>query len=66
MSKGVFPDNVKVASISPADKQSNDKNKASNFRLVSVITFFSEIYESVIKTQLVSVSNKIFLPYIAA
>ena len=29
ISKGVFPDNVKIASVSPIDKQSNDKNVMS-------------------------------------
>ena len=60
VSKEVFPDNVNVASVSPADKQSNDKNKISNFRRVSV-----QIYESVIKNQFTLVLNNIFSPYIA-
>ena len=47
--KGVFPDNAKIASVSPIDKQSDDKNKVSNFRPVSVLNTFSKIYESVIK-----------------
>ena len=58
--KEVFLDNVNVASVSPADKQSNDKNKISNFRRVSV-----RIYESVIKNQFTLVLNNIFSPYIA-
>ena len=49
ISKGVFPDNAKIASVSPIDKQSDDKNKVSNFRPVSVLNTFSKIYESVIK-----------------
>ena len=38
--KGVFPENAKVTSVSHVDKQSNDKNKVSNFRLVGVINIF--------------------------
>ena len=45
ISKGVFPDNTKIASVSPIDKQSDDKNKVSNFTLVSVLNTFSKIYE---------------------
>ena len=49
ISKGVFLDNAKIASVSPNDKQSDDKNKLSNFRPVSVLNTFYEVYESVIK-----------------
>ena len=49
ISKGFFPDNAKIASVSPIDKQSSDKNKVSNFRTVSVLNTFSKIYESFIK-----------------
>ena len=65
ISKGVFPDNAKISSVSPIDKQSDDKNKVSNFRPVSVLNAFSKIYESVIKNQLISVLNNIFSPYLA-
>ena len=66
ISKGVFPDNAKIASVSPIDKQSDDKNKVSNFRPVSVLSTFSKIYEYVIKNQLISVLNNIFSPYLGA
>ena len=49
--KGVFPENAKVTSVSHVDKQSNDKNKVSNFRLVGV--FFSKINEFAIKISLI-------------
>ena len=66
ISKGVFPDNAKIASVSPIDKQSDDKNKVSNFRPVSVLNTFSKIYEFVIKNELISVLSNIFSPYFAA
>ena len=66
ISKGVFSDNAKIASVSHIDKQSNDKNKVSSFRPVSFLNTFSKIYESVIKIQLSSVLNNIFSPYLAA
>ena len=65
ISKGVFSDNAKIASIFRIDKQSYDKNKVSNFR-PSVLNTFSRIYESVIKYQLISVLNNVFSPYLAA
>ena len=49
----------------PLLTQSDDKNKVSNFRPVSVLTTFSKIYGSVIKNQLNSVLNNIFSPYLA-
>ena len=65
ISKGVFPGNAKIASVSPIDKQSDDKNK-SNFRPVRVLNTFSKIYESVIKNQLNLVLNNTFSPYLVA
>ena len=52
ISKGVFSDNEKIASVSPVDKQSDDKNEDSNFKPVSVLNTFSKIYESVKKISL--------------
>ena len=66
ISNGVFPDNAKIASVSPIDKHSDDKNQVSNFRPVSVLNTFSKIYEFVIKSQLNSVLNNIFSPYLVA
>ena len=66
ISKGVFPDNAKIASVSPIDKQSDEKNKVSNFRPVGVLNTFAKIYKFVIKNQPISVLNNIFPPYLAA
>ena len=66
ISKGVFPGNAKIVSVSPVDKQSDDKNKVWNTRPVSVLNAFSKIYEYFIKHQLKSVLNNIFSPYLAA
>ena len=60
ISKGVLPDYAKVASVSPMEKQSDDKNKVSNFIPVSVLNTFSRIYESVIKNQLNSILSNTF------
>ena len=66
ISNGFFPNNVKIASVSPIDKQSSDKNKVWNFRLVSVLNILSKTYESSVKNHLTSVLNNIFSPYLAA
>ena len=64
ISKRVFPDNTKIASVSPIDKQSDDKKKSQIFDQLAFS--FSKIYESVIKNQLISVLNNIFSSYLAA
>ena len=66
ISKGVFLDNAKIASVYPIGKQCDDKNKVSNFRPISILNTFSKIYESVIKNQLISVLNNFFSPYLVA
>ena len=63
ISKGVFPDNAKVASVSRDEKKLNDKNKVFGLKPISV---FSKIYESVKKNQLTSILNNLFLPYFAS
>ena len=45
---GVFPDNVKIASVIPLGKGKPNKNEISNFRPVSMLNTFSKIYEKVI------------------
>ena len=64
--KRAFPDAAKVASVFPVDKKTNDKNKISNFRPVSVLNTFSKVYEIIIKNHLVSIMNNHFSPYVAA
>ena len=63
ISKGVFPDNAKVASVSCDKKNLNDKNKVFGLKPISV---FSKIYESVKKNQLTSILNNLFSPYFAS
>ena len=44
--KGIFPDNIKIACVSPLDKHTDDKYSVTNSRPVSVLNTFSEIYEN--------------------
>ena len=54
MKNDFFPNAPKIASVSPVDKKTDDKNKISNYRPVSVLNTFSKIYETIIKNHLVS------------
>ena len=51
---GIFQDAAKVAMVSPIDKKTDNKNKISNYRPVSVLNIFSKVYEIVLKNKLVS------------
>ena len=62
---GIFPDAAKVAMVSPIDKKSDDKNKISNYRPVSVLSIFSKVYEIVLKNALVSVLSEYMSPFIS-
>ena len=63
---GIFPDAAKVAMVSPIDKKSDDKNKISNYRPVSVLNIFSKVYEILLKNALVSVLSEYMSPFISA
>ena len=64
--KGKFPDDAKVAGVSPLDKHTGNKYSASNFRPVGVLNIFSKIYEKVLKNMLVEKMNDHFSPFTAA
>ena len=64
--KGKFPDDAKVASISPLDKHTYNKYSWSKFRPVSVLNTFSKIYEKVLKNMLVEKMNDHYSPFVAA
>ena len=53
---GIFQDAAKVAMVSPIDKNTDNKNKISNYRPVSVLNIFSKVYEILLKIKLVSAS----------
>ena len=62
----MFPENAKVASVTPIDKKTDDKNFVLNFRPMSVLNCFSKVYENILKTQLVEKMNNLFSPFISA
>ena len=63
---GILPDAAKIAVVSPIEKKTDDKNKISNYRLVSVLNIFSKVYEIVLKTKLVSALSDYISPFISA
>ena len=62
----MFPDNTKIACVSPLDKHTDDKYSVTNFRPVSVLNTFSKISENVVKGFLISKMEHHFLPFISA
>ena len=47
LSKSIFPDDAKIAMVSPLDNGTSNKNDISNFRPARILTTFSKIYERV-------------------
>ena len=64
--KEMFPENANVASVTPIDKKTDDKNSVLNFRPISILNCFSKVYENILKTQLVEKMNTLFSPFISA
>ena len=62
----MFPENAKVASVTPIDKKTDDKNSVLNFRPISILNCFSKVYENILKTQLMEKMNNLFSPFISA
>ena len=64
--KGIFPDNAKIACVSPLDKHTDDKYSVTNFRPVSVLNTFSKNYEKIVKNFLISKMKQNFSPFLSA
>ena len=59
ISKGVFPNEAKIALVSPLDKKT-DKNSVLNYRPVSILPTFSKIFGKVIKNYLMKSMDNFF------
>ena len=64
--KGFFPENEKVASVTPIDKKTNDKSSVLKLCPISVFNCFSKVYENILKTKPVENMNNSFSPFISA
>ena len=59
---GIFPDELKIAKIVPIFK-SGDKTLVSNYRPISVLSFFSKIFETILYNHLIEFIEKHDLLY---
>ena len=59
---GIFPDELKIAKIVPIFK-SGDKTLVSNYRPISVLRFFSKIFETILNNHLIEFTEKHNLLY---
>ena len=66
LSKCIFPDDAKVAAVSPIDKKTENKQKISNYRPVSVLNTFSKLFETVFREKFNSAINHVLSPYLSA
>ena len=51
INQGIFPDELKIAKVLPIYK-SDDKHRIQNYRPISVLPFFSKIFEKIILNHL--------------
>ena len=65
ISKGVFPNEAKIALVSPLDRKTSDKNSILNDRPVSILPSFSKIFGKVIKNYLMKSMDYFFSPYLS-
>ena len=66
LSKGIFPDNAKIATVSPLDKGTSNKNDISYFWPVSTLTTLLKIYERVTKKLTDKAMDKYWSLFISA
>ena len=66
LSKGLFPDDAKIAMVLPLDKGTSNKNDISNFQPVCILTTLSKIYERVTKKVIDKAMDKYLSPFISA
>ena len=66
ISKGVFPNEAKIALVSPLDKKTPDKNSVLNYRPVSILPTFSKIFGKIIKNYLMESMDNFSSPYLSA
>jgi hypothetical protein len=65
IAEGVFPEEMKMAVVTPVFKKKDPLDKA-NYRPVSILSTTSKIFEGVIADQLNSYFESIFSPYLCA
>jgi len=59
---GIVRDELKVAKVIPVYK-AGAKNEFSNYRPISILPFFSKIFEKIVYTRLINYLNKLDIQY---
>ena len=62
ITSSTFPERTKVATVVPIDRKTGNKYTVSNFRPVSLLNYFSKIYENYIKNHIVNSMNNCISP----
>ena len=62
ISKGVYPDSLKIARVSPTFKK-GDKNEPSNYRPIGVLSLINNVFEKVLHSRLYKYLNKFNILY---
>ena len=66
ITSSTFPDRVKVATVVPINKKTDNKYTVSNFRPASLLNCFSKIYANYIKNHIVNSMSNYISPYVSA
>ena len=62
-SKAIFPEDARIAIVSPLDQGTSNKKYIWNFRQVSILTTFLKIYERVTKKLIDKAMDKYLSPF---
>ena len=62
-SKGIFPEDARIAIVLPLDQGTSNKKYIWNFRQVSILTTFLKIYERVTKKSIDKAMDKYLSPF---
>ena len=63
LKKCQFPENLKLADITPAFKK-EDKNLANNYKPVSALAALSKVFENIMQKQVINNVNTFLSPYL--
>ena len=63
LKKGIFPDDLKLADVSPIFKK-EDSFKKENYRPVSILPHMSKVFERILYTQIDTFMTTKFSPYL--
>ena len=65
ISKGVFPNEAKIARVSPLDKKTRNKSFVLNYRSISILLTFSKIFGKAIENYVMKCMDNYFSPHLS-